>query len=64
MGDTWILTAGEGRQHGGGVDWAATVSTDGLCSLMMTTNKRRGDERGKGMARWSAEEVWVPFIGP
>jgi hypothetical protein len=24
------------------------VSTDGLCSLMRTTNKRRGDERGKG----------------
>jgi hypothetical protein len=36
--DTWILTAGEGRQRGGGVDWAATVSTGGQCSLMRTLN--------------------------
>jgi hypothetical protein len=30
------------------VDWAATVSTGGWCSLLRMTDKRRGDERGKG----------------
>jgi hypothetical protein len=47
-GDTWILTAGEGTQRGDEVEWAAMVSIVGLCSLMTTTDKRRGDERGKG----------------
>jgi hypothetical protein len=53
---------GGGRQRGGGVDWAATVSTSGRCSLLRMTDKQRGDERGKGYGMVECREGVGAFI--